>query len=32
MVQSGVVDVVVGETVIETTGANEALGFMSMVA
>jgi CRP-like cAMP-binding protein len=30
-VQSGVIDMVIGETVIETIGANEALGFMSMI-
>ena len=29
--QSGVIDMVIGETVIETIGANEALGFMSMI-
>jgi len=31
IVQSGVIDMVIGETVIETIGANEALGFMSMI-
>jgi len=31
IVQSGVIDMVIGDTVIETIGANEALGFMSMI-
>ena len=31
IVQSGVIDMVIGETIIETIGANEALGFMSMI-
>ena len=31
IVQSGTIDMVIGETVIETIGANEALGFMSMI-
>lgn len=31
IVQSGMIDMVIGETVIETIGANEALGFMSMI-
>jgi CRP/FNR family transcriptional regulator, cyclic AMP receptor protein len=31
IVQSGVIDMVIGDTVIETIGANEALGFMSML-
>jgi CRP/FNR family cyclic AMP-dependent transcriptional regulator len=31
IVQSGVIEMVIGETVIETCGANEAIGFMSMV-
>ena len=31
IVQSGVIDMVIGETVVETIGANEALGFMSMI-
>ena len=31
LVQSGVIDMVIGDTVIETIGANEALGFMSMI-
>ena len=31
IVQSGVIDMMIGDTVIETIGANEALGFMSMI-
>jgi CRP/FNR family transcriptional regulator, cyclic AMP receptor protein len=31
IVQSGVIDMVIGDTVVETIGANEALGFMSML-
>jgi CRP-like cAMP-binding protein len=31
IVQSGVIDMVIGDKVIETLGANEALGFMSMI-
>jgi CRP-like cAMP-binding protein len=31
IVQSGVIDMKIGDTVIETIGANEALGFMSMI-
>ena len=31
IVQSGVIDMVIGDTVIETIGVNEALGFMSMI-
>ena len=31
IVQSGAIDMVIGDTVIETIGANEALGFMSMI-
>jgi CRP-like cAMP-binding protein len=31
IVQSGVIDMMIGDTVVETIGANEALGFMSMV-
>ncbi len=31
IVQSGVVEMVLGDKVIETVGANEVLGFMSMV-
>ena len=31
IVQSGVIDMRIGDTVIETIGANEALGFMSMI-
>ena len=31
IVQSGTIDMTIGETVIETIGANEALGFMSMI-
>jgi len=31
IVQSGVIDMVIGDKVIETIGANEALGFMSMI-
>ena len=31
IVQSGVIDMVIGDTVIETIGADEALGFMSMI-
>jgi CRP/FNR family transcriptional regulator len=31
VVQSGVIEMVIGDTVIEVCGANEAIGFMSMV-
>ena len=31
IVQTGSIDMVIGDTVIETIGANEALGFMSMI-
>ena len=31
IVQSGVIDMMIGDTVIETIGTNEALGFMSMI-
>ena len=31
IVQSGKIDMIIGETVIETIGANKALGFMSMI-
>lgn len=31
IVQSGVIDMVIGDKVIETIGPNEALGFMSMI-
>jgi CRP-like cAMP-binding protein len=31
IVQSGVIDMVIGDMVIETIGENEALGFMSMI-
>ncbi len=31
IVQSGVVEMVIGDTVVETCGANEAIGFMSMI-
>jgi CRP-like cAMP-binding protein len=31
IVQSGTIDMMIGEAVIETIGANEALGFMSMI-
>ena len=31
IVQSGTIDMIIGETVIETIGANKALGFMSMI-
>ena len=31
IVQSGVIEMAIGDTVIETVGANEAIGFMSMV-
>lgn len=31
IVQAGVIDMTIGEKVVETLGANEALGFMSMV-
>ena len=31
IVQSGVIDMVIGDTVVETIGINEALGFMSMI-
>jgi CRP/FNR family cyclic AMP-dependent transcriptional regulator len=31
IVQSGVIDMMIGDKVIETIGANEALGFMSMI-
>src|SRR4051812_30577792 len=31
IVQSGTIDMIIGDTVIETISANEALGFMSMI-
>ena len=31
IVQSGTIDMTIGDTVIETIGPNEALGFMSMI-
>ena len=31
IVQSGVIEMVIGDRVIETVGANEAIGFMSMI-
>lgn len=31
VVQSGVIEMVIGDKVIETCGANEAIGFMSIV-
>ena len=31
IVQSGVIEMVIGDTVVETCGANEAIGFMSVV-
>jgi CRP/FNR family cyclic AMP-dependent transcriptional regulator len=31
IVQSGVIDMMIGDKVIETIGQNEALGFMSMI-
>ena len=31
ILQSGVIDMVIGDKVIETVGANEAIGFMSMI-
>ena len=31
VVQSGVIEMVIGDKVVETVGANEAIGFMSMV-
>ena len=31
IVQSGTIDMVIGDTVVETIGPNEALGFMSMI-
>ena len=31
IVQSGVIEMVIGDTVVETCGPNEAIGFMSMV-
>src|SRR5665647_109426 len=31
IVQSGVIDMMIGDKVIETIGANQALGFMSMI-
>jgi CRP-like cAMP-binding protein len=31
IVQSGVIEMVIGDTVIETVHANEAIGFMSMI-
>src|SRR3954468_23251088 len=31
ILQSGTIDMMIGDTVIETIGANEALGFMSMI-
>jgi CRP-like cAMP-binding protein len=30
IVQSGVIEMVIGDTVVETCGPNEAIGFMSM--
>jgi len=31
IVQSGVIEMLIGDTVIETCGSNEAIGFMSMI-
>src|ERR1043166_9353930 len=31
LVQSGVIEMVIGDTVIEVCGPNEAIGFMSMI-
>jgi CRP/FNR family transcriptional regulator len=31
IVQSGVIEMVIGDKVVETCGANEAIGFMSMI-
>ncbi|HEV3186367.1 MAG TPA: cyclic nucleotide-binding domain-containing protein [Xanthobacteraceae bacterium] len=31
IVQSGVIDMMIGNKVVETVGANEAIGFMSMI-
>ena len=31
ILQSGTIDMVIGDTVIETVGPNEAIGFMSMI-
>jgi CRP-like cAMP-binding protein len=31
VVQSGVVEIVIGDKVVEVCGANEAIGFMSMI-
>jgi CRP/FNR family cyclic AMP-dependent transcriptional regulator len=31
IVQSGVIEMMIGDKVIETVGANEAIGFMSMI-
>ena len=31
IIQSGVIEMVIGDKVIETVGANEAIGFMSMI-
>lgn len=31
IVQSGVIEMVIGDKVVETVGANEAIGFMSMI-
>ena len=31
IVQSGVIEMLIGDTVIETCGPNEAIGFMSMI-
>ena len=31
VVQSGVIEMVIGDKVVETVGPNEAIGFMSMV-
>jgi len=31
VVQSGVIEMVIGERVVEVCGANEAIGFMSMI-
>jgi CRP/FNR family transcriptional regulator, cyclic AMP receptor protein len=31
IVQSGVIEMLIGDTVVETCGPNEAIGFMSMI-
>jgi CRP/FNR family cyclic AMP-dependent transcriptional regulator len=31
VVQSGVIDMMIGDTIVETCGANEVIGFMSMI-